>query len=83
MHPNEKTACAVQFLRDAVAYYGKLGITLRRLLTDNGPAFRARDFATACRQLGIRHQFTRSYRRQTNGKAERFIQPALREWAYG
>lgn len=56
---------------------------VEQLLTDNGSAFRSRDFAQACRQLGIRHRFTRPYRPQTNGKAERFIQSALREWAYG
>ena len=83
MHADEKTPQAVQFLRDAVAYYGRLGIRIQRLLTDNGSAFRSRDFAQACRTLGIKHQFTRPYRPQTNGKAERFIQSALREWAYG
>lgn len=83
MHPDEKTPRAVQFLRDAVAYYAGLGITVRRVLTDNGAAFRARDFAGACAELGIKHKFTRAYRPQTNGKAERFIQSALREWAYG
>jgi transposase InsO family protein len=56
---------------------------IKRLLTDNGSAFRSRDFAAACIDLGIRHKFTRAYRPQTNGKAERFIQSALREWAYG
>lgn len=83
MHPDEKTPSAVQFLHDAVAYYATLGITVRRLLTDNGSAFRSHAFAAACRALGIRHKFTRAYRPQTNGKAERFIQSALREWAYG
>jgi transposase InsO family protein len=83
MHPDEKTPQAVQFLRDAVAYYAGLGITVRRVLTDNGSAFRSRDFASACAELGIKHKFTRAYRPQTNGKAERFIQSALREWAYG
>jgi transposase InsO family protein len=83
MHADERTASAVQFLRDAVAYYARLGVTVRRLLTDNGSAFRSRDFASACKELGIRHRFTRPYRPQTNGKAERFIQSALREWAYG
>ena len=58
-------------------------LSFERLLTDNGLAFRAKDFAAACRQLGVRHRFTRPYRPQTNGKAERFIQSALREWAYG
>ena len=83
MHPDERTPAAVQFLHDAVAYYARLGVTVRRLLTDNGAAFRSRDFARACKDLGVRHRFTRPYRPQTNGKAERFIQSALREWAYG
>lgn len=66
-----------------MAYYRRLGVTIDRLLTDNGSAFRSKDFAAACKELGIRHKFTRAYRLQTNGKAERFIQSALREWAYG
>lgn len=82
MHRDEKKGSAVQFLHDAVAYYASLGVTVRRLLTDNGSAFRSREFARACQVLGIRHKFTRAYRPQTNGKAERFIQSALREWAY-
>lgn len=83
MHPDEKKHQAVQFLQDAVAYYAGLGIAIKRLLTDNGSAFRSREFASACDALGITHKFTRAYRPQTNGKAERFIQSALREWAYG
>ena len=83
MHADERVPHAIRFLRDAVAYYASLGVTVRRLLTDNGPAFRSRDFRTVCDQLGIVHRFTRPYRPQTNGKAERFIQSALREWAYG
>ena len=83
MHPDERTPSAVRFLRDAVAYYAKLGITTKRLLTDNGSAFRSKAFVQACRELGIAKRFTRPYRPQTNGKAERFIQSALREWAYG
>lgn len=83
MHPDERKESAVQFLRDAVAYYNRLGVTIKRLLTDNGSAFRSREFRLACQQLGITHKFTRAYRPQTNGKAERFIQSALREWAYG
>lgn len=83
MHPDEKKEQAVEFLRNAVAYYGRLGVTVRRLLTDNGAAFRSRQFRAACVELGIKHSFTRPYRPQTNGKAERFIQSALREWAYG
>ena len=83
MHPDERKQSAVRFLRDAVAYYGKLGVTVKRLLTDNGSAFRSKLFRQACAELGIQHRFTRAYRPQTNGKAERFIQSALREWAYG
>ncbi|ETH39501.1 transposase, IS481 family [Bordetella pertussis H918] len=65
-----------------MAYYQRLGVTIQRLLTDNGSAFRSRAFAALCHELGIKHRFTRPYRPQTNGKAERFIQSALREWAY-
>lgn len=82
IHPDERFPSAVQFLKDAVAYYARLGVTIRQLLTDNGSAFRSRAFAALCRELGIKHRFTRPYRPQTNGKAERFIQSALREWAY-
>ena len=83
MHPDEKWPQAVQFLHNAVAYFASLGVRVRRVLTDNGSAFRSKQFAHACVELGIRHKFTRAYRPQTNGKAERFIQSALREWAYG
>jgi transposase InsO family protein len=83
MHPDETTPSAVQFLHNAIAYYRSLGVKVERLLTDNGPAFRSKPFAQACSELGVRHKFTRPYRPQTNGKAERFIQSALREWAYG
>jgi transposase InsO family protein len=83
LYPDERQASAVQFLKDAVAYYCSLGIRVRRVLTDNGSAFRSKRFARACRDLGLKHSFTRPYRPQTNGKAERFIQSALREWAYG
>ncbi|RYG27319.1 MAG: IS481 family transposase [Burkholderiales bacterium] len=83
MHPDEKKQEAVEFLQNAVAYYAGLGVSVKRLLTDNGSAFRSREFAAACKALGVQHTFTRPYRPQTNGKAERFIQSALREWAYG
>ncbi|MFE8647308.1 IS481 family transposase, partial [Sphingomonas sp. NCPPB 2930] len=83
MHPNEKKQEAVVFLQSAVAYYAGLGVRVKRLLTDNGPAFRSKEFAAACKSLDVQHKFTRPYRPQTNGKAERFIQSALREWAYG
>lgn len=83
IHADETTESGVMFLRLAVAYYRRLGITIKRLLTDNGNPFRSKAFRAACAELGIRHKFTRAYRPQTNGKAERFIQSALREWAYG
>jgi len=83
MKSNERRSCAIAFLRASVRYFKRLGVTIRRLLTDNGSAFRSKRFAAACRRLNIKHKFTRAYRPQTNGKAERFIQSALREWAYG
>ncbi|MDA8457490.1 IS481 family transposase, partial [Acidovorax sp. GBBC 3334] len=83
MHQDEKKQEAVAFLHNAVAYYAGLGVGIKHLLTDNGPAFRSKEFEAACKASGIQHRFTRPYRPQTNGKAERFIQSALREWAYG
>jgi transposase InsO family protein len=83
LYPDEGKASAVQFLDNTVAYFGSLGVRVRRVLTDNGSAFRSKTFAKACQRLGLKHSFTRAYRPQTNGKAERFIQSALREWAYG
>jgi transposase InsO family protein len=83
LYPDEGKASAVQFLDNTVAYFGSLGVRVRRVLTDNGSAFRSKAFAKACQRLGLKHSFTRAYRPQTNGKAERFIQSALREWAYG
>lgn len=77
----DATACAA-FLRRAVRWYGRCGLRIRRLLTDNGFAYRARVFAQACRPWALRHRFTRPYHPQTNGKAERLIQTLLREWAY-
>ena len=82
MHPDERKESAVAFLHEAVAYYARLGVTIRRVLTDNGSAFRSKAFSKACKELRIAKRFTRAYRPQTNGKAERFIQSALREWAY-
>ena len=83
MYPDEGKTNAVQFLQNTIAYFKSLGVRSKRVLTDNGSAFRSKDFAAACRDLKIKHSFTRPYRPQTNGKAERFIQSALREWAYG
>jgi len=80
---DEGQRSATAFLRAAVAYFASLRVRVRRILTDNGNCFRSKRFAQACRRLHLRHGFTRPYRPQTNGKAERFIQSALREWAYG
>jgi len=82
VHPDERAGSAAQFLRNVVAYYRSLGVRIRRVLTDNGGAFHSTAFAQTCKRLGIQQRFTRAYRPQTNGKAERFIQSALREWAY-
>ncbi len=83
MRPDERKDSAQSFLREAAAYFAKLGVSVQRVLTDNGPAFHSFSFRDACVELGIKQKFTRAYRPQTNGKAERFIQSALREWAYG
>src|SRR6266480_6349542 len=80
--PDQKTETTIAFLRDAMAFYAQHGIRIRALLTDNGSCYRAHQFRHACAQLSLRHRFTRPYTPRTNGKAERFIQTALREWAY-
>jgi len=80
--PDEKAASSADFLRQATAYFERFGISTRRVLTDNGPCFIANLFRDTCRELGITPKRTRFYRPQTNGKAERFIQTAIREWAY-
>ena len=80
--PDEKKESAVAFLKAAVAYYQSLGVTIARVMTDNGSCYKAVAFRDACRDLGLRHIRTRPYTTKTNGKAERFIQTALREWAY-
>jgi len=83
MYADERKDSAVAFLKAAIAHYAALGVKIKRLLTDNGSAYRSQLFARTCQALGIKHTFTRPYRPQTNGKAERFIQTCLREWAYG
>jgi len=80
--PAEDANCTVAFLRAAVAYYAGLGVRIKGVYTDNGKAYRGKDFAAACAQLSLRHHYTRPYTPRTNGKAERFIQTCLREWAY-
>jgi transposase InsO family protein len=80
---DEKATTAVGFLRRAREHFSSYGITIERLITDNGSAYRSTVHAIACRLLGIRHLRTRPYRPQTNGKAERFIRTLLGGWAYG
>jgi transposase InsO family protein len=80
--PNEKKRSAVAFLKAAVAYYNSLGVKVARVMTDNGSCYRSKAFARACKRLELKHIRTRPYTPKTNGKAERFIQTALREWAY-
>ena len=80
--PNEAGASCTQFLRDAVAHYAAMGVRIDRVMTDNGSGYVSKAFKTACLELGIRHIRTRPYTPKTNGKAERFVQTSLREWAY-
>jgi transposase InsO family protein len=80
---DEKAGTAIAFLGRALAFYARHGITVERVMTDNGSAYRSAVHALACRALGIRHLRTRAYRPQTNGKAERFIRTMLAGWAYG
>jgi transposase InsO family protein len=80
---DEKAVTVIGFLKRAVAFYRRYGITVERLMTDNGSAYRSTLHALTCRALGIRHLRTRAYRPQTNGKAERFIRTMLASWAYG
>ncbi len=79
---DEKAVSAVAFLKAAVAYYASLGVTVRRVMTDNGSCYKAFVFQDACKSLGLKHIRTKPYTPQTNGKAERFIKTALNEWAY-
>jgi len=79
---DEKGDTTTAFLRRAIAWFRTVGVRVRRVLTDNGTGYLARLFAQACAELRVRHQRTRPYRPCTNGKAERFIQTMLREWAY-
>jgi transposase InsO family protein len=80
--PDERKESAVAFLIAAVAYYNSLGVSIHRVMTDNGSCYRSRAFKKACADLRLKHIRTRPYTPKTNGKAERFIQTALREWAY-
>jgi transposase InsO family protein len=78
---DERASTAVGFLRRALVFFARHGITVQRVMTDNGSAYRAHQHRLACQQLALKHLFTRPYRPRTNGKAERFIQTLTREWA--
>jgi transposase InsO family protein len=80
--PDETAKSAIAFLKAAIAYYKSLGVKVARVMTDNGSCYKAYAFARACKRLKLKHIRTKPYTPKTNGKAERFIQTALREWAY-
>lgn len=80
--PDETQHSAVRVLGDALACFEAHGVTVERVMTDNGSAFRSKLFAAAAQTHGLKHIRTRPYTPRTNGKAERFIQTSLREWAY-
>ena len=81
--PDEKGATAAAFLRRAAAWLKAQGVLVERVMTDNGSGYVSKDFAAAVAEIRTRHLRTRPYTPRTNGKAERFIQTMLREWAYG
>jgi transposase InsO family protein len=83
IHPDEHPATAVAFLRRALGWFAQRGVRVERVMTDNGNPYRSQLHNIACRELELKHLRTRPYRPRTNGKAERFIQTLLREWAYG
>ena len=80
--PDEKKESAIAFLDRALAWFDRLGVTVERVMTDNGSAYRSHAFRERLKARAIRHIRTRPYTPRTNGKAERFIQTSLREWAY-
>ena len=82
MHGNERKDSAVSFLMAAVAHYEALGVKIKRLITDNGSAYRSHAWRDACTELGIKPKRTRPYRPQTNGKIERFHRTLADGWAY-
>jgi transposase InsO family protein len=81
--PDEKKETTALFLQRALLHFQAMGIQVRKILTDNGSAYRSREFKAMRESFGVKHSRTRPYRPRTNGKAERLIQTALREWAYG
>lgn len=81
--PDQQGPTCAAFLRRAVAWWAHRKVVVQRVLTDNGSGYLARVFRESCEHLALRHRRTRPYTPRTNGKAERFIQTLLREWAYG
>ena len=82
VHADERGHTAARFMLAAAASFAERGIRIERVLTDQGVAYRSHAFANALQELGTQHRWTRPYRPQTNGKAERFIKTLLEEWAY-
>jgi transposase InsO family protein len=80
--PDEKRTSCLRFLFNALRYFRSLGVKVERVMTDNGSSFRSRRYAKALRRLRVKHLRTKPYTPKTNGKAERFVQTSLREWAY-
>jgi transposase InsO family protein len=80
--PNQTAKTCVEFLERALGWFADRGVTVQRIMTDNGSGYRSKLHARTIKRLGIKHLFTRPYRPRTNGKAERFIQTLQREWAY-
>jgi transposase InsO family protein len=80
---DERGVTVAAFLRRAIKWFARRGVRIERVLSDNGSGYRSHIVAAACRALAVAQRWTRPYRPQTNGKAERFIQTLLREWAYG
>lgn len=80
--PDQTAKTTVGFLERAIAWFAARGVIVQRIMTDNGSNYRSKLHARVVQRLGIKHVFTRPYRPRTNGKAERFIQTLLREWAY-
>lgn len=80
---DQRAARATGFLDRAVRWFARRGVRIERVMTDNGPSYGSHRFRARCTALGVRHLRTRYYRPQTNGKAERFIQTLVRDWAYG
>jgi transposase InsO family protein len=82
LFPDETAQSAIAFLHAALAFFHRHGIQAQRVYSDNGSCYRAHAMRDAVAALGLKHRFTRPYTPKTNGKAERFIQTSLREWAY-